>query len=47
MDVPEPEVAEEGGEEHPRGTFFLVIVFLVMIVLLWFWTYGVLIERGA
>ena len=43
----EPEVEAVDDEEHPRGTFFLVLVFLVMIVVLWFWTYGVLIERGA
>ena len=40
-----PDQVESTDEEEPRGTFFLVLVFLVMIVLLWFWTYAVLLDR--
>lgn len=42
---PETEAPIE-DDAHPRGTFFLVIVFLVLIVLLWLWTYGVLLDRA-
>jgi hypothetical protein len=41
-----PESTEAAEEEQPRGTFFLVLVFLVMIIVLWVWTYGVLLGRG-
>ena len=42
-----PEVPAEEEEENPRGTFFLVLMFLLLIIGLWFWTYGVLLDRGA
>ena len=32
-------------DEHPRGTFFLTLVFLLMIAGAWFWMYATLIGR--
>ncbi len=37
-------VAEE--EHHPRGTFLLLMLFLLLIVGYWGWTYVILLERG-
>ena len=41
-----PEQSETAEEEHPRGTFFLVLMFLVLIIVTWAWTYSVLLGRG-
>jgi hypothetical protein len=33
-------------EEHPRGTFVLTMVFILMLVAAWAFTYATLIGRG-
>jgi hypothetical protein len=33
-------------EEHPRGTFLLTMVFILMLVAAWAFTYATLIGRG-
>lgn len=34
------------GEVHPRGTFFLMVLFLMMIAAMWLWMYVLLLQRG-
>lgn len=47
-DLP-PEVRDGAVEEehHPRGTFLLLMLFLLLIVGYWAWTYVILLERGV
>lgn len=35
--------AEESGEAHPRGTLFLMLLFLALIAVLWIWMYVILV----
>ena len=41
----QPDQVDAAEEEKPRGAYFLGLVFIVMIVVLWFWTYAVLLDR--
>ena len=42
-----PEGAQSAHEEeHPRGTLFLMLLFLVMIVAMWGYLYLLLLARG-
>ena len=41
----EEERTEEGAE-HPRGTLFLMMVFLIAIVGLWSYLYLIMLDRG-
>lgn len=34
-------------EEHPRGTLFLLLVYLMMIVGMWGWVYYIMLGRGG
>lgn len=39
--------AGSGDEEiHPRGTFFLMVLFLMVIAAMWLWMYVLLWQRG-
>lgn len=38
--------AEADQETHPRGTFFLMLLFLLMIAAMWIWMYITLLQRG-
>ena len=40
------EVVAEGGEEHPRGTMLLMLLYLIMIVAMWGYIYVVMVQRG-
>jgi hypothetical protein len=42
-----PEGFDEESEDAIRGTFVLAMLFLLMVVLLFFWTYGVLLDRAG
>lgn len=34
-------------EEHPKGTFVIMLVFMATIIVLWSWVYLTLLERGV
>jgi hypothetical protein len=38
--------ADEFDEQHPKGAFVLTLVFVVMLVAAWAFTYATLIGRG-
>jgi hypothetical protein len=41
-------VAHEAEEEHqPKGTIFMMAIFLLLIIGMWVWTYAILLERGS
>lgn len=44
----EPTVAHETDEEHePRGTVVMMVLFLLIIIGVWVWTYATLLERAG
>ncbi len=44
---PAADSQEETREEaHPRGTLFLMLVFLIMIIAFWGYLYVVMLERS-
>lgn len=45
--APEPAAVEHGEEFHPKGTFFIVALFALALVLLWASVYVILISRGV
>lgn len=38
--------SESGAESHPRGTLFLMLLFLIAIAAMWSYMYLILLERG-
>ncbi len=42
----EAEPTEASEEEHPKGTLVLLVGFILLIVVLWLWTYATLLVRA-
>jgi hypothetical protein len=40
------EAVAEGGEEHPRGTMLLMLLYLIVIIAMWGYIYVVMVQRG-
>lgn len=39
---------EHDAEEHePRGTVVMMVIFLLIVIGVWVWTYAVLLERAT
>lgn len=34
------------GDEHPRGTLFLLLVYLIVVIAIWGTVYLTMLERG-
>ncbi len=45
-DRPDVASADEGEPEHPRGTVFLMMMFLLLLIATWLYTYTTLVSRG-
>ena len=43
---PADDTSGEEAETHPRGTFFLMLCFLVMIAVMWTLMYVTLLRQG-
>ena len=44
----EAPIAEDVEEpEHPKGTLFLMVVFLLILIVSWFYTYTILLDRAG
>jgi hypothetical protein len=53
QDAPEPiesaaELQDEGagGQEHPKGTLFLMLLFLIFIIAVWGYVYLTMLARS-
>jgi uncharacterized protein YqhQ len=42
-----PEQEEQESEDHPRGTLFLMLIFLMILVALWGYVYLDMIRGGS
>lgn len=41
-------VADETEEpDHPKGTLFLMVIFLLVLIVAWFYTYTILLDRAG
>ncbi len=38
--------SDSGSEPHPRGTLFLMLLFLISIAAMWAYMYLIMLERG-
>lgn len=44
----EAPVADEIEEpDHPKGTLFLMVIFLLVLIVAWFYTYTILLDRAG
>ena len=37
---------QDADEEHPWGTVLIMVLFVLMIIGLWAWTYATLLDRS-
>lgn len=44
-DAPVTEEIEE--PDHPKGTLFLMVIFLLVLIFAWFYTYSILLDRAG
>lgn len=45
-EVPKARDTDITGDEHPRGTLFLLLVYLIVVVAIWGTVYLTMLERG-
>ena len=45
-EVPTARGAGITGDEHPRGTLFLLLVYLIVVIAIWGTVYLTMLERG-
>jgi hypothetical protein len=43
----EPENRDENGQFHPKGTIFVLILFMIVLIALWASVYFILLSRGV
>jgi len=37
----------EPGDEHPKGTLFILIIFLIVVIIAWLGIYALMLSRGG